>query len=110
KLKGKAQEAIDEAWDELVARAGVSAPDAEITVGDFAETWTEEYPRAERTNKTNDYRVGVTLDIDVEGRPFRDWPMAEVRRKHVLVLVDHMLRVHGRATTGVTGILGSLSA
>lgn len=36
--------------------------------------------------------------------------MRELRRRHALALVDHMLRVQGRATTGVVGILRSLSA
>lgn len=36
--------------------------------------------------------------------------MRELRRRHALALVDHMLRVQGRATTGVIGILRSLSA
>lgn len=36
--------------------------------------------------------------------------MRELRRRHALALVDYMLRVQGRATTGVVGILRSLSA
>ena len=36
--------------------------------------------------------------------------MRELRRRHALALVDHMLQVQGRATTGVVGILRSLSA
>jgi integrase len=36
--------------------------------------------------------------------------MRELRRRHALALVDHMLREQGRATTGVVGILRSLSA
>jgi integrase len=36
--------------------------------------------------------------------------MRELRRRHALALVDHMLRIQGRATTGVVGILRSLSA
>jgi integrase len=36
--------------------------------------------------------------------------MRELRRRHSFALVDHMLRVQGRATTGVVGILRSLSA
>jgi integrase len=36
--------------------------------------------------------------------------MRELRRRHTLVLVDHMLRVEGRATTGAVGILRALSA
>jgi hypothetical protein len=36
--------------------------------------------------------------------------MHELRRRHALALVDHMLRVQGRATTGAVGILHALSA
>lgn len=36
--------------------------------------------------------------------------MRELRRRHTLALVDHMLRVKGRATTGAVGILRALSA
>jgi integrase len=36
--------------------------------------------------------------------------MRELRRRHALAPVDHMLRAEGRATTGVVGILRSLSA
>lgn len=36
--------------------------------------------------------------------------MHELRRRHALVLVDHMLRIEGRATTGAVGIIRSLSA
>jgi integrase len=39
----------------------------------------------------------------------KDWPMRELRR-HALILVDHMLKTEGRATTGAVGILRSLSA
>jgi len=40
----------------------------------------------------------------------KDWPLRELRRRHTLALVDHMLRVEGRATTGAVGILSALSA
>jgi integrase len=36
--------------------------------------------------------------------------MRELRRRHALALVDHMLRAEGRATTGAVGILRALSA
>ena len=36
--------------------------------------------------------------------------MRDLRRRHALAMVDHMLRVQGRATTGVVGIVRSLSA
>ena len=48
--------------------------------------------------------------MEVEGIPLKDWPLHELRRRHTLALVDHMLRNEGRATTGAVGILRSLSA
>lgn len=99
--KGEAQQAIDEAY-------GLS--DRPDTVGDYAETWTERHPRSERTNATNDHRIGRLLDVVVEGIPLKDWPLRELRRRHALALVDHMLRVEGRATTGAVGILRAFSA
>jgi len=50
------------------------------------------------------------LDVEIEGVALRDWPMRELRRRHALALVDHMLTVQHRATTGAVGILRSLSA
>jgi len=99
--KADAQRAIAEAY-------GLSGkPD---TLGEYAETWTERHPRSERTNDTNDHRIGRVLDVEIEGITLADWPVRELRRRHALVLVDHMLRVEGRATTGAVGILRSLSA
>jgi integrase len=99
--KADAQRAIEEAY-------GISEkPD---TLGDYAATWTERHPRAERTNATYDHRISRVLDVEVEGIPLKDWPLHELRRRHTLALVDHMLRVEGRATTGAVGILRSLSA
>ncbi|MFT3866568.1 MAG: tyrosine-type recombinase/integrase [Solirubrobacterales bacterium] len=99
--KADAQRAIDEA-------CGLS--DRPDTVGDYFNTWTERHPRSERTNATNEHRISRLTDVEVEGIPLKDWPMRELRRCHALVLVDHMLRTEGRATTGAVGILRSLSA
>ena len=55
-------------------------------------------------------RISRVADVEVEGIPLKDWPMRELRRRHALALVDHMLRTEGRATTGAVGILRSLSA
>lgn len=99
--KHEAQQAIDEAY-------GIS--DRPDTLGDYFATWTTRHPRSERTNTTNEHRIGRVVDVEVEGIPLRDWPMRELRRRHTLALVDHMLRVQGRATTGVVGILRALSA
>jgi hypothetical protein len=100
-LKRDAQEAIDAAYD---------APVSRDTVGEYAQDWTERYPRSERTDRTNNGRIAQVLDIEIEGRQLRNWSLAELRRRHALALVDRMLRDQGRATTGATGILRALSA
>jgi integrase len=99
--KHEAQQAIDEAY-------GLS--DRPDTAGDYLAIWTDRHPRSERTNATNEHRVGRVLDVEIEGVALRDWPMRELRRRHALALVDHMLTVQHRATTGAVGILRSLSA
>jgi len=101
KRKGEAQRAIDEAY-------GLS--DRPDTLGEYFATWTERHPRSERTNATNEHRIGRVTEVEIEGVALKDWPMRELRRRHALVLVDHMLKSEGRATTGVVGILRSLSA
>jgi len=101
KLRREAQRAIDE---------GYGLPDRPDTLGQYFSTWTERYPRAERTNRTNEGRVRAVLDVEIEGRPIREWPYRELRRRHALVLIDHMLREQGRATSGAANILRSLSA
>ena len=99
--KGEAQKAIDEAY-------GLS--DRPDTLGAYFETWTERHPRSERTNETNEHRISRMTDVEVEGIALKDWPLRELRRRHALVLVDHMLATEGRATTGAVGILRALSA
>jgi integrase len=99
--KADAQRAIEEAY-------GIS--DSPDTVGDYFSTWTARHPRSERTNATNEHRIGRVADVPIEGIPLRDWPLRELRRRHALALVDAMLRDQGRATTGAVGILRSLSA
>src|SRR6202012_5118505 len=61
-------------------------------------------------NATNEHRIGRLVDVEVEGIALKDWPMAELRRRHALALVDHMLKAEGPATPGAVGILRSLSA
>lgn len=100
-LKREAQQAIDEAY-------GLS--DRPDTLGEYFATWPTNHPRSERTNETNEHRISRVLEVEVEGIPLKQWPMRELRRRHALALVDHLLRVQGRATTGVVGILRSLSA
>jgi integrase len=104
--KGDAQRAIDEALERLHS-GGVQQPEQ---VGTYFEVWLERHPRSERTNATNRNRVGYVLDVEIEGRPLREWQFDELRRRQVLALVDHMLRVEGRAAEGARGITRALSA
>ena len=100
--KDEAQQAIDEAY-------GLS--DRPDTLGDYAATWTERHPRSERTNATNDHRISRVLDVEIEGIALKDWPLRELRRRHALALVDHMLQgPRPEPPPGVVGILRSLSA
>jgi integrase len=104
-LKGDAQRAIDEALDRL--RGGVAMPER---IGRYFERWLQHHPRSERTDKTNSDRVSYVLDVEIDGRALRDWEFDELRRRQVLALLDHMLRVEGRAAEGARGILSVLSA
>jgi integrase len=103
-----------ESWEgDLQAEARSPAGDLSDrpdTLGEYFATWPTHHPRSDRTNDTNEHRISRVLEVEVEGIPFKQWPMRELRRCHALALVDHMLRVQGRATTGVVGILRSLSA
>lgn len=85
--KRDAQDAMDEAWENWHGGRRGS-----MTVGEYAATWTERHPRSQRTNKTNVHRISRVLDVRVEGIPFRDWPMRDLRRKHIYQLVDAMLK------------------
>ncbi len=104
-LKGDAQKAIDESLERLYQRSAQQPQ----RIGDYFEIWPDRHPRSKRTNKTNVDRISYVLDVEVEGRPLREWEFDELRRRQVLALVDHMLRAEGRAAQGVRGILSSLS-
>ena len=104
--KGDAQEAIDEALHLLHS----NGPEEPAKVGSYFELWPERHPRSKRTNETNTDRISRLLDLEIEGLPLRDLTFDELRRRHVLLMVDHMLRVEGRAIQGVRGILSSFSA
>lgn len=99
--KADAQRAIDEAY---------ARPSPSRSFGDYAARWTERHPRADRTNRTNDHRLSRVLDVAIDGRALRDWPLRELKRRHVLTLVDAMLREQGRAPSGAANILRALSA
>jgi len=79
-------------------------------LGEYFSTWLTRHPRSERTNATNEHRIGRVLEVEIEGLPLKQWPMRELRRRHALALGDHMLRIQGRTTTGVVAILRALSA
>ena len=96
-----AQHAIDAAY---------ALPERFDTFGAYFETWTIRHPRSERTNRTNQGRIHAMLDVEIDGRPLRDWPFPELRRRHMAALIDHMLRVQGRAQAGAVGIRNTISA
>lgn len=96
-----AQGAIDAAYDQR---------ERTDTLGAYFATWTARHPRSARTNRTNEGRIRQLLDVPLEGLALRDWPLHELRRRHVLELVDHMLTQQGRATTGAVNILRACSA
>jgi hypothetical protein len=80
--KSEAQRAINEAY-EIAA-----TPD---TLGEYFATGIERHPRSERTSATYEHRVSRVTDVEIEGIALTDWPMHELRRRHTLALVDHML-------------------
>jgi hypothetical protein len=77
--KADAQRAIDEAY-------GISEkPD---TLGEYTATWTERHPRSERTNATNDHRIGRVLDVEIEGIARSSWPRLAWPRSSILPAMD----------------------
>lgn len=101
-LKRDAQTAIDQAHEDWAR----GAPE---TLGAYAATWTDRRPRSKRTNDTNDHRVSRVLDVKIEGLRLRDWPLRDLKRRHALELVDHLLRNQGRSPQGAINILRALS-
>jgi integrase len=103
--KGDAQRAIDEALEEQ--RGPGEEPQ---TVGAFFDGgWLDRHPRSERTNKTYADRIGYVLDVKIEGLALGGWLFDDLRRRHVHLLLDHLLRVDGRSAEGARGILRALS-
>lgn len=95
-----AQRAIDEAYH---------LPEEFDTVRGWLPTWLAGSDRSERTDDTNRDRINSVLEVVIEGREFGDYPLGEIRRRHVKALISHMLLIHGRAATGAAGVLRSLS-
>lgn len=104
-LKRDAQDAIDAAYE-----AEEAGPVKVSTLGEYFATWTENHPRGERTNRTNKVRITAVLDVELEGVALRNWRYDQIRRRHAVALVTHLLVEQGRAYTGAQGILSSLSA
>ena len=103
--KADAQRAIDEALAE--ERGPGEEPQ---TVGAYFEGgWLDRHPRSARTNKTYSDRIGCVLGVRIEGLALRDWLFDDLRRRHVHLLLDHLLRVDGRSAEGARGILRALS-
>lgn len=103
-LKRDAQDAIDAAYE------AESAPVGAVTVGSYFDGWLDRHPRSARTDVCYEQRVRYVLDVKLDGRPLRDWPLLDVKRRQAVDLLDHMLRVQGRAVAGARGILRVLSA
>jgi hypothetical protein len=80
------------------------------TVAAYLEIWTSRHPRLERTSAKYEQRINRVLDVTVDGRPLADWRLRDLRRRHALALVDHLLVEQGRTLGGVVTILRSLSA
>jgi integrase len=104
--KCDAQRAIDEA---LLDQRGLRSEEPQ-KVGDYFSSWLERHPRSDRTNKTYRDRIGYVLDVEIEGRPLREWLFDELRRRHIHDVLDHLLRGQGRAAEGARGVLRALSA
>lgn len=81
-----------------------------VTVGGYFDGWLRRHPRSERTDPSYSQRVRYVLDVQLDGRPFRAWPITDVERRHAVDLVDHMLRKQKRAADGARGVLRVLSA
>jgi integrase len=103
-LKRDAQDAIDDAYK------AQHAPEGTVTVDSYFDGWLARHPRSARTDVCYEQRVRYVLDVQLDRRPLRDWPLIDVKRRQAVDLLDHMLRVQGRAVNGARGILRVLSA
>jgi hypothetical protein len=102
-----AAHAMDAAYDrdELIPVAA-----RKQTIGQYFETWLRRHPRAERTEQGYRSAVRSVLGVKIDGLELRHWPVSELRRRHVVDLVDALLREKGRAVSGARNVLGVCSA
>ncbi len=105
-LKGDAQRAIDEALEQ---QHGISIEEPK-QIATYFEDWLSHHPRSPRTDKTYTDRINCVLGIEIEGRALGEWYFDELRRRHVHLLVDHILREQGRSAEGTRGLIRPLSA
>jgi integrase len=102
-----AQHAIDAAHE---AESGARAPRTLGTLDAYREHWTRMHPRSERTARTYAHNLRAALDVQVGGLPLKDWRLDELERSEIAELLDHLLRVDGRAANGARAVLRTLSA
>jgi integrase len=102
--RADAQKAIDE---ELERLRGAQLP---RRLGEYFLTWLDRHPRSSRTNETDANRIASVLGVEIDGRPLAEWEFDELRRRHALELLSHLLEVGGRAARGAKGILSAYSA
>lgn len=74
----------------------------------FEETWLQRHPRPERT-EAGYRRLNAVMDAPTQDGPLGGLAMDGVRPRHLDDLVDHMLRVQGRAAGGARQIVGVIS-
>lgn len=77
-------------------------------MSDYFAEWPRRHPRGVRTQETNEHRVSRALEIEVEGRLLRDWPLRDLRRRHVLVILDALLRDQRRSARGAMHVVRAL--
>lgn len=95
-----------EAQDAIDAAHGAAPGDE--TVGGYFAQWPHRHPRGKRTQDTNEHRVSRARNIEVEGRLLREWPLRELRRRHVLAVLDALLREQRRSARGATHVVRAL--
>lgn len=106
--KRDAQRAMDEFYDREYGTA--PAAENEDTVRGYLEHWLRRHPRAAKTEKAYYGRVKRACEIPLDGRPFGDFLMTELRPRECADLVDRMFRVEGRAAAGVSAVVQTLKA
>lgn len=85
-------------------------PGAPETLRDYFATWQQRWPRTPRTDETNRGRIKAVIEVKIEGVVLGDWIYRDLKRRHVVDLVTHMLTVQKRTHTGVQNHLRVLSA